>query len=58
MFHRNFKKKEIIYCDKNVLMIKNLPQELLKEDLKLFLSQFEDEPLLITYPRDEYFYLI
>ncbi len=55
MFHRNFHKKEIIYCDKNVLMIKNLPQTLLKEDLKLFLSQFEEEPLLITYPRDEYY---
>jgi hypothetical protein len=34
-------------------MIKNLPQTLLKQDLKLFLSEFE-EPLLITYARDEY----
>jgi hypothetical protein len=53
MFYRSFNKNELKCLDRNVLMIKNLPQTLLKQDLKLFLSEFE-EPLLITYARDEY----
>jgi hypothetical protein len=52
MFFRKHNHNELKCLDRNVLIIKNLPQALLKEDLKLFLSEFE-EPLLITYTRDE-----
>lgn len=36
---------------KEVLLIKNVPQELLKEDLNLFISEFK-APVHISYPRD------
>ena len=36
---------------KEVLLIKNVPKYLIKDDLKLFISEFKD-PVHISYPRD------
>lgn len=36
----------------SVLLMKNIPNDLIKDDLKLFLSEFK-EPIYIAYPRDE-----
>lgn len=49
---KNEKRKSFLdFNRKEVLLIKNVPQELLKEDLKLFISEFK-APVHISYPRD------
>jgi hypothetical protein len=48
-------RKANYYLEKNineVLLVKNIPQELLKEDLDLFISEFR-APVHISYPRDQ-----
>lgn len=45
------KKKEFENKPSDVLLIKNLPEDLLKDDLNLFISEFK-EPIYIAYPRD------
>jgi len=47
----NNKNHFLDYNKKEVLLIKNVPQELLKEDLQLFISEFRP-PVHISYPRD------
>lgn len=49
-FFRNDKVKNKVES-KEVLVIKNIPQELIKSDLELFLTEFA-EPVHIAYPRD------
>jgi RNA recognition motif-containing protein len=44
--------KDEIYFKSDVLLLKNIPSDLLMEDLKLFLSEFH-EPLHISYLRNE-----
>jgi hypothetical protein len=53
--NKNKTKRLLIFeANKNeVLLLKNLPQHLKKEDLNLFISEFRT-PVHISYPRDEY----
>jgi RNA recognition motif-containing protein len=57
-FYREFKNKKANISKNNsdkksdVLMIKNLPSDLLKADLEMFLSEFK-KPIHISYLRDE-----
>lgn len=51
-FYRKFENNKQKMLDNLVLLIKNVPQELPKDDLRLFISEFA-EPLHIAYPRDE-----
>jgi hypothetical protein len=56
-FYRKFdfqakKQKKFQTPTKNVLAIKNLPETLIKDDFKLYLSEFV-EPLYIAYIRDQ-----
>jgi hypothetical protein len=46
------KNKKLQDLPKNVLAIKHLPEDLKKDDLRLFLSEFV-EPLYIAYIRDQ-----